>query len=136
MKKALVSIAMVCVCLSTAAYSSEFLSENERKAVFCGKTYDGENIINGWKYKTYVHDTCDRQTIHYLTGDSAGQTFVRPVTRYPSGETCVKLENGRDRCTKAKDVGNGVYHIFATNGRNTGEHVNTVTNFVDGNKLP
>lgn len=135
MKKILVSIALVCAYLPTAAFAEEFLSEDARKAVSCGKTHDGVNLTNGWKYRSYAHDTCDKVTIHFLTGDLAGKTFDRAITRFPSGENCAKLENGRDRCTKLKDAGNGTYHAYATNGKDSGKHVNTLTNFVDGNQL-
>jgi hypothetical protein len=34
-----------------------------------------------------------------------------------------------------KDAGNGTYHQYATNGKFNGQHVGTVTNIVEGNKL-
>ncbi len=60
---------------------------------------------------------------------------MRKVTRYPSGETCVRFEDGKDNCTKVKVMGNGTYHQYATNGKFSGQHVGIVTNVVDGNHL-
>jgi hypothetical protein len=135
LKKILVLTTLVCAYLPTLSYSGEYLSADERKAVFCGKTYDGENLKSGWTYRIYSHSSCDKITIRYLTGDDAGKTFERRVTRYPNGESCVKFEDGKDRCTKVKVAGNGVYHQYATNGKYNGEHIGTVTNIVDGNQM-
>lgn len=121
--------------MPTASFSGDYLSADQREAVFCGKTFDGQNTQSGWTFKVYSHDSCDKISIRYLTGDWAGKTFERRVTRYPSGENCVRFEDGKDRCTKMKDAGNGTYHQYATNGKFNGQHVGTVTNIVEGNKL-
>lgn len=126
---------VLCAYLPTLSYSGEYLSADERTAVFSGKTCDGENVESGWTYRIYSHSSCDKITIRYVTQDDAGKTFERRVTRYPNGESCVKFEDGKERCTKVKVAENGVFQQYATNGNHNGEHVGNITNLVNCNQL-
>ncbi len=134
MNKTLTSAVLILLAIPALSLAGEYLTDDERRALGCGKTFDGKNEITGSEYRIYQNDDCTKNTIHILKGKNEGKTFTRTMVIYPSGEACVKVQ-GRDRCSKLKDAGDGTYHGIATNGKHNGKHRFTLTNFLEGNQL-
>lgn len=125
------SMAVTMALFSSAAFGVGSLSGEELQKVFCGKTFmHGENFESGWTFKTFYAEKCNELTVHYITGDKAGQRFTWPLRIYPSGDHCVKRD-GKDRCAKFSMVEPGVFHAR----RGDGTPVYSRTKAVDGNRL-
>ena len=101
----------------------EVLSADEAKALFSGKTFDGYNEIKGRSYRVYSDPS--GTMIH----KNAKRTKEFAWEIDGEGRHCAIFSNG-PRCGKIVSVGDGVYHKVSD-----GEHINTLKNFVDGNKL-
>jgi hypothetical protein len=130
--KTTLSLVLGALTLNAATVvAGEYLDGDQLRQVFCDKTFDGENQKSGWTFKNYHNADCDRIELHYLTGDKAGTTTVRTARIYANGDHCV-IKQGRERCGKWKDMGNGVYHKF---GNRRGNHVITAKNLVEGKKF-
>lgn len=124
-------MALTVALFSSAAFGGDFLTGDDLQKAFCGKTFmHGENFESGWTFKTYYPEKCNELTVHYITGDKAGQRFTWPLRIDPSGDHCVKRD-GKDRCAKFSMVEPGVYHAK----RGDGVLVYSRTKSVDGNQL-
>jgi len=135
MKKLIATTAIICLAASSASYASDYMNQEQRQATFCGKTFNGENVMNGMTFKIHLDASCKTSTIHFLTGKKSGKTSKRSVTSFPSGEICLKFKNGKERCNKMKDMGDGTYQGTSTFGKWKGKHYVTLSNIVDGNQL-
>jgi hypothetical protein len=123
-------MALAFAFFSTTALGGDFLTGDELQKAFCGKTFlEGENFISGWTFKAFYAPKCNEITVHYLTGDKAGQRFTWPLRIYPSGDHCVQRD-GKDRCAKFEMVGDGAYHAMRS-----GKAQYSRAKPVDGNQL-
>lgn len=124
------SMGLAVALFSSTAFGGSFLTGDELQKAFCGKTFmEGENFDSGWTFKVFYAEKCNEITVHYLTGDKAGQRFTWPLRIYPSGDHCVKRD-GKDRCAKMEMVGDGVYHAIRD-----GKAQYSRAKPVDGNQL-
>lgn len=130
MKMRLFAMGLAAVLVSSVCVAEDFLVGDELKKAFCGKTFmQGENFISGWTFKVFYPEKCNELTVHYLTGEKAGQRFIRPLRIYPSGDHCV-MSSGKDRCEKFIQVSDGVYHAMRD-----GKQQYSRAKPVDGNHL-
>jgi len=112
MKRSFVALGIAGFLCSSVSFAEDFLAGDALKTVLCGKTFlEGENFGSGWTFKVFYPENCNEITVHYLTGEQAGKRFTWPLRIYPSGDHCVKRD-GKDRCAKFKQVGDGVYHAI------------------------
>ena len=134
MKKLIAVAVLTSIFIFTASNSvaGSTLSGSEWKATFCNKTTDGKNLKSGWTFKIYINESCDKLTVHYLTGDRKGETFDRPLRVMGSGDVCVRRPNGKDRCWKVEPKGDGVFHRL---GFSNGKHFVTDKNPVEGKQF-
>jgi len=98
------------------------LTADEVKNLFSGKTFDGHNEIRDKNYRAY--SKADGKMIH----KNARRTKEVPWEVTSDGRHCVKFR--QNYCGSIISMGNGVYHKMRD-----GTHINTLKNFVDGNKL-
>ena len=137
MKKTFLITAMSLILISQISYAEDFMNKEQRQAAFCGKTFDGENLINGVTFKIYIDQECKTNTIYYLTGKPAGKTFERKITSIsPNGELCRTSNDGKkEDCNKMQDMGDGTFEATGISGRWKGKRYVRLSNFVDGNQL-
>jgi hypothetical protein len=134
MRKIVSSAAMALILASPISYAGEFMTKEQRQATFCGKTFDGKNLISGTTFKIHIDSECTLNTIHFLTGKNAGKTIDRKViSMSEEGELC--HTSGRDYCNKMKDMGNGTYRGVGTSGRWKDKEYVELSNIIDGNQL-
>jgi hypothetical protein len=137
MKKISSFLAFSLLVVSPFSFAEEFMNQEQRQAAFCGKTFDGENLITGTTFKIHIDQDCKTNTIHYLTGKIAGKTFERKITSIsPNGELCRTSNDGKkEDCNKMQDMGDGTFEATGISGRWKGKRYVRLSNFVDGNQL-
>ena len=123
MKKIIIAVFSLGMVLNVSVNAEErTLTGEEVQALFAGKTFDGYNENRGKSYKAYSDP--DGVFIHKNTKRTKETTWEVDSR----GRHCVKFK--KKYCGKIISVGDGVYHKMKR-----GEHANTLTNFVEGNKL-
>ena len=137
MKKTFLITAMSLILISQISYAEDFMNKEQRQAAFCGKTFDGENLITGTTFKIHIDSECKTNTIYYLSGKKAGKTFERKITSMsPIGELCRTSNNGKKvDCNKMQDMGDGTFEATGISGRWKDKRYVRLSNFVDGNQL-
>lgn len=134
MRKLLLNTAMALIVAAPVSYAGEFMDKEQRQATFCGKTFDGENLISGATFKVHIDSECKTNTIHFLTGKKAGKTRERKViSMSDEGELC--HTSNRDYCNKMKDMGDGTYKGTGTSGKWKDKEYVRLSNLVDGKQL-
>lgn len=134
MRKLLLNTAMALIVASPVSYAEEFMNKEQRQATFCGKTFDGENLISGATFKIHIDSECKTNTIHFLTGKKAGKTSERKIiSMSDEGELC--HTSNRDYCNKMKDMGDGTYKGTGTSGKWKDKEYVKLSNLVDGKQL-
>lgn len=98
------------------------LSAIELKTLFTGKTFDGHNVPKNKNYKAF--SKADGMMLHRNTK----RTKEVAWTITEDGKHCVKFKS--NYCGTIVSMGNGIYHKMRD-----GSHINTLTNFRDGNDL-
>jgi len=122
-KKILPFLGCLLVLAPTFVMAEEkMLNADEVKKLFIGKTCDGYNPIKDKNYKLFTKN--ETKVLH----QTAKGTKERDWEVTDSSEHCVHFKSRR--CGTIHDMGNGVYHKM-----NNGKHINTLKNFVEGNKL-
>ena len=111
------------------AEANEYLTEDEAKALFKGKTFDG--VYHGKKMKKFkAYEAPDGG--HHVQRPNGKIDLGRKWSVNGSGQHCTTNKKWKKpRCSGVKDTGNGEYRKF--NG--DGKHTHTMTNFRDGNQL-
>lgn len=123
-KNNLISIIVLAIAFgSNSAFAEKVLTADEATVLFSGKTFDGYNEIKGKSYKVYSDP--DGTMIHQ--NKKRTKQFTWEIDS--EGRHCAILSNG-PRCGKVVSIGGGVYHKMRD-----AEHINTLTNFVDGNQI-
>lgn len=108
---------------SNPALAEKYLSIDEVKALFSGKTFDGYNEIKDVEYQVYSNP--DGTMTH--KNAQRIKNFKWEVD--DEGRHCAFLK--RKLCGKIVDKGNGVYHKINAKGK----HTNTLKNFREGNYI-
>lgn len=98
------------------------LSAIEIKTLFTGKSFDGHNEVKDKNYKAF--SKANGMMIHR----NAKRTKEVAWTVTNDGKHCVKFKS--NYCGTIVSMGNGVYHKMRD-----GSHINTLTNFRNGNDL-
>jgi hypothetical protein len=129
MKSCIFTVALVFALGSSVSVAGNFMSGEDLKKAFCGKTFIGENFAKGSTFKVYYSEKCDEVIHHYLTGNNAGQTVTWPLRISPSGDHCV-THDGKEKCTQFILNKDGVYHAMRD-----GKAIYSRANPVDGNQL-
>jgi len=133
-RKILLNTAIALIAASPISYAEDFMNKEQRQATFCGKTFDGENLISGATFKIHIDSECKTNTIHFLTGKKAGKTRERKIiSMSDEGELCHTFN--RDYCNKMKDMGDGTYKGTGTSGKWKDKEYVKLSNIVDGNQL-
>ena len=134
MRKILLNTAIALILASPISYAEDFMNKEQRQATFCGKTFDGENLISGATFKIHIDSECKTNTIHFLTGKKAGKTVERKIiSMSDEGELCHTFN--RDYCNKMKDMRDGTYKGTGTSGKWKDKEYVKLSNIVDGNQL-
>jgi len=105
-----------------SAYAEKTLTADEAKALFTGKTFDGYNEIKGKSYQVFSGK--DGIMIHKNQKRSKEISWEIDS----QGRHCAHLK--QVRCGEIISMGDGVYHKMRD-----GDHINTLTNFRDGNQI-
>ena len=114
-----------CVLLFAPVYvmaEGKALSAIEIKKLFTDKTFDGHNEIRDKNYRAF--SKADGKMVH----KNAKRTKEIPWEVTADGRHCVKFK--ANYCGTIVSMGNGVYHKMRD-----GTHINTLKNFVEGNKI-
>jgi hypothetical protein len=119
------------LAFSPLAVSGEYLAEEELKAQFCNKTFHGTNLKSRATFNIHVNESCDRQTVYYLTGKKTGETITLALKLYSNGDYCI-VKGGKERCGRVKAIGGGNYHKISSK---SGRHTHLYKDFVDGDQL-
>jgi len=98
------------------------LSAIEIKTLFSGKTFDGHNVVKDKKYTAF--SKASGMMVHR----NAKRTKEVAWTITDDGKHCVKFRS--NYCGTIVSMGGGVYHKIRD-----GSHINTLTNFRDGNDM-
>lgn len=98
------------------------LSAIEIKTLFSGKTFDGLNVAKDKRYTAF--SKASGMMVHR----NAKRTKEVAWTITDDGKHCVKFKN--NYCGTIVSMGGGVYHKMRD-----GSHINTLTNFRDGNDM-
>lgn len=121
---------LVFALVSSASVAGDFVSGNDLKQAFCGKTFMGENFIGkGSTFKAYYPEKCDEVMQHYLTGSNAGQTVTWALRISPSGDHCV-THDGNEKCAQFMLGKDGFYQAMRD-----GKVIYTRHDPVNGNHL-
>ena len=94
----------------------------EVKTLFSGKTFDGHNEIRDKNYRAF--SKADGMMVH----KNAKRTKKVAWEVTADGRHCVKFKS--NYCGSIISMGNGIYHKMRD-----GTHINTLKNFIEGNKL-
>lgn len=129
MKNHMFAVGVVLALGSSETFAGDFMSGEELKNAFCGKTFMGENFEKGSTFKVYYPEKCDEVIHHYLTGSNAGQTVTWPLRISPSGDHCV-TNDGKEKCAQFVLAKDGVYHAMRD-----GKVIYSRTNSANGNQL-
>jgi hypothetical protein len=133
-RRILLNTAIALIVASPISHAEGFMTKEQRQATFCGKTFDGENLISGVTFKIHIDSACRTNTIHFLTGKKAGKTEERKIiSMSDEGESC--HTSNRDYCNKMKDMGDGTYIGLGTSGKWKDKEYVKLSNIVDGNQL-
>ena len=107
---------------SLALAEGKQLNAIEIKTLFTGKTFNGHNVPKDRNYTAYSKG--DGMMVHR----NAKRTKEVAWTITEDGKHCVKFKS--NYCGTIISMGGGIYHKMRD-----GSHINTLTNFRDGNKL-
>lgn len=129
MKSFIFYLGLALPLISNVSFAADFMSSDELKNTFCGKTFNGENIEKGSTFKVYYPEKCDEVIHHFLTGSTAGKTVTWPLRISPIGEHCV-TNDGKEKCASFVKVNEGIY-----NAMRDGKVIYTRKNSVNGNHL-
>lgn len=116
---------IVCALVMAPAYAmaeGKKLTAAEIKKLFIGKTCDGYNPIIDKSYKIFTKS--ESSMLH----QNRKRTKEVHLEITDDDEHCAHVK--ARRCGTIHYMGKGVYHKM-----NNGKHINTLKNFVEGNKL-
>jgi hypothetical protein len=129
MKVRVLVMGLVLAAGSSMVSAEKYMSGEELKKAFCGKTFLGENPEKGATFKVYYTDKCDEVIHHFLSGGSAGKTVTWKLRFSSDGGHCVTYD-GKEKCAKFVSVNDKVYHamrdgkvIFTRTNPTVGKHL-------------
>jgi len=106
----------------TAAYAGKTLPAAEIQSLIAGKTADGENLVQNYKFKVYFDKNGD-----LVQKTESGEIKEGRWQIDAEGMHCVDFGAG-DRCAAVEDIGNGTYARVTRSGKT----VVKWRNFIDG----
>ena len=116
------------VLTASAASAGDYMSADEVKALFTGKTFDGVYLPKDKNFKAY--EAPDGS--HIVVNSRGKKSSGRQWSVNDKGQHCTTSKKWKEpRCTFVKDAGNGEYYKI----NNAGKHTHTLSNFRDGNQL-
>ena len=129
MKRCFFTVGLVFTLGSSVTVAGDFVSGEDLKKAFCGKTFMGENFEKGSTFKVYYPDKCDEVVHHFLTGSNAGKTVTWSLRISPSGDHCVTYD-GKEKCAQFVLNKDEAYHAMRD-----GKAIYSRTSPVNGNHL-
>lgn len=121
--------AALSACLSSGAYAGDFMTVDQIKAAFSGKTLDGQHLRKGYSFSNYFDPSGKLYSIR------DGEKRLGEWRINNKGKHCVQWEDSiNEYCRLFRDNGDGSYTKIKIKGDRKIE-ILTLKNVRDGNQL-